>query len=312
MKLFDSFRALFRPGSDLYVLGSSILWGQGHPAAAKIDRKVAGFIGSEFEERPRVHLLAHSGALLDGDPSSPPESVHGEVPTPWPSVLAQLHAAPAPRSDRIRVLLEGGINDVGGVRISSPATPPEYLEKATERACYHDFKRLLEAVFARFPRAEVYVLGYYQILAERTVRKDVEDMLDREGLPPVDDDDFDLAERAIGNSRLFRERSDFWLAKACREAGPSCTFVEAGFDADEGMFGKPSLLFHPWSNDPMMGLRARKCTLALARRKTGLHCFLAATAHPNEAGIDRYVANLIGAMRETAARRKRGPNFSPR
>lgn len=304
MKLLDSFLSLLRPKSDLYVLGSSILWGQGHPAAAKIDRKIARFIGKEFKERPRVHLLAHSGAVLGGDPPSPPEPVHGEVPTPWPSVLAQLQAAPEPRSDRIRVLLEGGINDVGGVRISSPATSPEYLEEATEQACYHDFKRLLDAVFARFPRAEVYVLGYYQILAERTGRKDVEDMLDREGLPSVDDD-FDLAERAIGNTRLFRERSDFWLGKACREAGPSCTFVDSGLDEDEGMFGKPSLLFHPWSNDPMMGLRARKCTIALARRQTGLHCFIAATAHPNGAGVDRYVANLIGAMRERAVRQER-------
>lgn len=302
MNLLYRFLSLFRPKSDLYVLGSSILWGQGHFPIAKIDTKIARFIESEFEERPYVHLLAHSGAVLTGDPKFASSPVSGEVPCPWPSVLAQVKMAPAPRSGRIRILIEGGINDVGGVRISSPTTSRDFIERATERACYHTFKEVLGALFARFPEAEVYVLGYYQILADRAGRKDVEEMLNREGISPIAaDDDFDLAETAIANTRIFRERSDYWLRKASEEISTknsgTCTFVSSGIDEKEGIFGKPSLLFHPWSNDPMMGKRARQCTIALARGQTGLHCYLAATAHPNEDGIDRYVAGLVSALK---------------
>ena len=80
--------------------------------------------------------------------------------------------------------------------------------------------------------------------------------------------------------------------------GVTCIFVKSGFGRNEGMFGRPSLLFHPWSNDPMMGFRARKCTAALARRQTGLHCYLATTAHPDAAGTERYVGQILAAMEE--------------
>ena len=309
MKLFSRLLSFFRPRSELYLFGSSILWGQGHLPAGKIDRKVADFIATELGERPSVHLQAHSGALLNGDPADADPAAHGEVPCPWPSVIAQVRAAPPPRAKRVRILMEGGINEVGGVRISSPATPPEYIKRATELACYRDFRRVLAEVAKRFPTAEIYVIGYFQVLAERTGRKDVEDMLERGGMPAMEDDGgADLAERAIENSRLFREQSDHWLRRACEEveteSGP-CVFIESGFHESEGMFGRPSLLFHPWSSDPMMGARARQCTVALARRQTGLHCYLAATAHPNEAGIDRYVARITSALRERNAGRNR-------
>lgn len=303
MKIFERLFSLFRPKSDLYVIGSSILWGQGHKSETKIHRKVADFIRTEFKENPSVHLLAHSGALLRGGPDLAGSEAPGEIPTKWPSVCTQIRLAPKPRSGRVRILLEGGINEVGGVRISSPNTSRKYIEEMTKQACYHDLKEVLDGLFVRFPQAEVYVLGYYQILADRVEGKDVVDMLDKTGLPPVEpDDDYDLAERAIENSKLFRELSDHWLNKASEEAsmknGASCTFVNSGFEEGEGMFGRPTLLFHPWSKDPMMGNRAKKCVVAIAKNQTGLYCFLAATAHPNEAGVSRYVSQIIAALRE--------------
>ena len=296
--LLRSFLRLFRPRSELFVFGSSILWGQGHLDSGKIAVKTATWIESHFKERVQVYSYAHSGAFVSGDPEDLKWLPHGEVPTPWPSVGSQIDSAPKPRSGRVRILIEGGINEVGGLRISNPGTSPAYIDSATEDACYRKLSKVLAELSARFPEAEIYVLGYYQILANRTEGKEVREMLDREGMPQPDGGDF--AERAIANTRRFRELSDRWMEKAARGIAAThrgrCLFVNSGFTGREGMFGEPSLLFHPWEKDTMMGRRARECTVALGRGQTGLHCYIAATAHPNEAGVARYVSRITAAM----------------
>lgn len=107
-------------------------------------------------------------------------------------------------------------------------------------------------------------------------------------------------ERAISNSRRFRELSDHWIKLATEETakshGSACEFVASGFAEREGMFGDPALVFSPWMRDPMRGERALHCTVAIARSQTGLHCYLAATAHPSSEGLGRYVSQITAAM----------------
>lgn len=167
-------------------------------------------------------------------------------------------------------------------------------------------KDVLGKLSARFPGAEIYVIGYYQILADRAKQVEVEQMLRGDPFPETDtnDWDFDFADRAIENSRRFRELSDHWMKLATEEAakshGGSCEFVASGFAEREGMFGDPALVFSPWSRDPMRSERALYCTVAIARAKTGLHCYLAATAHPNSEGLGRYVSQITAAMEARA------------
>lgn len=297
-----NFLRLFLPRSSLLVFGSSILWGQGHIESGKIGSKVAVWIQTRFRERVSVYQFAHSGAHLTGDQVQPGHLPHGEVPHPWPSVLQQVKSAPRRLRGKVRVLIEGGINEVGGVNISNPRTSPDYIAAATQEACYQKLGVVLDELSERFPAADIFVLGYYQILADRSNSNQVREMLHHEGITeenePGADNNFSV--RAIANTRLFRELSDQWIEKAVlrvasRHAG-RCVFVRSGISGQEGMFGNPSLLFHPWEKDPMMSRRARACTLALGRRQTGLHCYIAATAHPDSEGTDRYVAQITEAM----------------
>lgn len=109
----------------------------------------------------------------------------------------------------------------------------------------------------------------------------------------------DYPELALRNSRIFLEEPDRFLRHLAEETdaafGGTCRFVPSGFLQSEGMFGLESLLFHPWDVDPLIGVRARKCAVAMARGQTGVHCFLASTGHPNEAGASRYATQLIKA-----------------
>lgn len=303
-KLVDGARRLFWPKSELFLFGSSILWGQGHEQADKIGQKTAKWIENRFKERVRVHQMAHSGAFLSGDPEGGAPRLHGEIPTPWPSVMEQVRISPKPKSSKVRILIEGGINEVGGNKIFSPATSPEYLASATKEACYVKLKAVLGKLSARFPGAEIYVIGYYQILADRARHGEVEEMLKQDPFPEQETDgwDFDFADRAIGNSRRFRELSDHWIKLAAKETaeshGGSCEFVASGFAEQEGMFGDPTLVFSPWTRDPMRRSRALHCTVAIARAQTGVHCYLAATAHPNGDGLGRYVSQITAAIEE--------------
>lgn len=301
MKLLNRFLHLFRRRSDLYLFGSSILWGQGHLTADKIGAKTAGWIARNLKENVTIHVHAHSGAFLTGDPSPSPRALHGEVPTPWPSVMTQIDGSKPPRSGKVRILVEGGINEVGGLRIASPTTSKAYIAAATKSSCYLNFRLVLDRISKKFPSSDIYVIGYFQILADRAESAEVGTMMESEGLPPVgEDENFEFARRAVDNTRIFHALSDKWLLKSVEEMRPkhsgTCEFIGSGFTGCDGMFGERPLLFHPFERDGMMGIRARQCTSGLRKRRTGLHCYLAATAHPNTAGIERYVSQITSAV----------------
>ncbi len=294
--------AFWKPKSELYVFGSSILWGQGHLSGDKIHVKVANWLEEEGGERVTIIQRAHSGALLLASAEPEPERLHGEVPTPWPSIEKQIRTAPAPKSKRVRVLVEGGINEVGGSTILNPRTPGHAIRKAVESTCLHGLRRVLDRLSRQFPSADIYVLGYYQILADRTADREVEDLLSTEGIenPPEIAPDA-MASGAIANCRLFWRESDRCMRQATESVAAGhagrCVFVESGFAPTEGLFGEESLLFYPWSKDAMLRQRVRHCAVAIGRRRTGAHCFLAATAHPNTRGVDRYVQSILTILR---------------
>ncbi len=291
-----------RPRSELLVFGSSILWGQGILPEEKIHMIFSRWLEKEKLERVKVRLFAHSGARVLGGGGN--ADLHGEIPRPEPSIIEQVKAAPAHRRRPIRILIEGGINELGGTTILNPRTPENEIRSGVEKACSRDLAIVMARVVAKYPSAEIFLFGYYHILSERVGGKDLKVLQKAEsadgGATPRWDD---YPELALRNSRIFVEESDRRLRKVAEETsasfGGSCRFVPSGFSETEGMFGRHSLLFHPWDSDPLMGTRARKCALAVARGQTGMHCFLASTAHPNEAGIQRYARQLIDAASET-------------
>ncbi|MFC7338023.1 hypothetical protein ACFQY0_12595 [Haloferula chungangensis] len=268
----------------------------------KPSQKIHSLLARSIEKhswvKVRSHMLAHSGATVCGDGGD--DHLHGEIPRDAPSIDAQVKSVKGSRSSRVTVLIEGGINEVGAVTIVNPRTTSDFIRQAVEKSCYHDMRRVLAEVARRFPKAEIFLLGYYPILSRRAEGEQIKDFLEAEG---VDRDDVknsdDFVENAVANCRLFVAESDRHLKQAAREIsaefGRNCQFVASGFGDAESLFGRNSLLFPPWAGDPMMSLRARKCTLAITRGKTGVHCYLAAAAHPDERGAERYAEQVIAA-----------------
>lgn len=210
--------------------------------------------------------------------------------------------APAQGWRKLRILIEGGINDVGVFQIIDPKVEAAHIRHQVRRYCHDDLLVVLELIRERFPRAETYVLGYYQILADDAGGAEVDALLVSQGvINRLSPEHQNTLDRAQENCRVFKEESDRQMSLACEAArsgsGGSFTFVASGFADDEGLFGKRSLLFAPWSRDPMSMKRAGHCHRAIRDRRTGFHCYVAATGHPDQQGAKRYAEQMIRKLR---------------
>lgn len=293
--------SFWREKSDLLVFGSSILWGQGLLEEDKLHQRYRNWLEKEYGERVRVQQFAHSGAFINHPEAGRHSRLHGEVPTPFPTVLEQIARCRIKLRSKVRILIEGGINDVGGARIVSPASTPEEIIRLTEESCYRGVKEMLAALARRFPEAEVYVPGYYQILVPRHLGwQGFHKIGENQGVQ-LEKDLIDFDDRAVANSRCFHLESEKGMKRAVKEAreelGLDAFFVPSGFLPENGMFGNEVLLFSPWKKDPRIRERARACTSALRSGRTGVHCYLAAAFHPDVRGVTRYLEAIVKATR---------------
>lgn len=289
--------AFWREEVEVFVFGTSILWGQGLRDEAKISSLLARHLTDVRGYRVKVHSFAHSGAHLRGGTGV--SGLHGEVPTPSPNVMEQIEAAPAARGLETIVLVEGGINEVGGSRIIDFRTETRDLAELTRSSCRDGMSGVLAEISRKFPRAHVFVPGYYSLLASDADSGQMESVYDAELRDrPAGNESF--VERSTGNAQLFHELSDRYLKEAVDTARDEhnldCHFVDSGFRSANGLFGSDCLLYYPWEFDPMISLRRRECTKAIATQRTGVHCYLAAAFHPDERGARRYADQVIAAV----------------
>ena len=164
-------------------------------------------------------------------------------------------------------------------------------------------KEALTRLTGRYRRADIFVLGYYQILADRIGRHatellklfDVLNICDPEVAKRID-----FVSRAVENSKLFQEESDRQLKRAIREVGRNfngrMTFVPSTYTAANGLFGRDALLFELGDRDPQLDNRVIPCTRAILRRRTKVHCYLASVGHPDKKGVTRYLNSLKQAV----------------
>ena len=286
--------------TGLYVFGTSVLWGQGHDRATKLHTRLATWLRGRHRRTVAVRHFAHSGAVLVG--GSRATRLHGEVPTPFPSVLRQIRLAPPPTEKRVRVLVDGGINDVGVLNIVNPQFSRARLRQKIARTCHLDMGTVLAAIGRKYRGADVFVLGYYQILADRIRRRaDLVALLDVWNLTePVSGARTNLVARAVENSKLFRHESDRQLQRAVREANRTATgairFVPSTYLPANGLFGRDPLLFGLGDRDPQLDDRVLPCWRAVRRGRTKFHCYLAAIGHPNKRGVTRYLRGVKQAL----------------
>ena len=169
-------------------------------------------------------------------------------------------------------------------------------------ACHLDMGTVLAAIGRKYRGADVFVLGYYQILADRIRRRaDLVALLDVWNLTePVSGARTNLVSRAVENSKLFRHESDWQLQRAVREANRTATgairFVPSTYLPANGLFGRDPLLFGLGDRDPQLDDRVLPCWRAVRRGRTKFHCYLAAIGHPNKRGVTRYLRGVKQAL----------------
>ena len=159
------------PPSRMVVLGDSVMWGQGLSEDNKIHSRVANLLQDCLGSRPSEILIrAHSGAIIGVGDNTVQTPLPGEIPTSYPTILQQCNNfADSPGTVDL-VILNGGANDVGGVRILHPFVPIDVILGDVETHCHQGMTNLLEQASRKFtnPNATIVVNGYYQIISHET------------------------------------------------------------------------------------------------------------------------------------------------
>ncbi|HUS09424.1 MAG TPA: SGNH/GDSL hydrolase family protein [Pyrinomonadaceae bacterium] len=158
----------------MLVLGDSVMWGQGLREEEKFSSRVKCWLEEKLDREVKVHVEAHSGAVISGAPAARLEFVtsDGEVNNSSPTINEQLdhairfyqdsHASPA------LILMNGCINDVGVSNLLSASTPLDSLRAQAQKSCGEDMQLLLQRVKTSFPQSQVMVTSYYPIVSPLT------------------------------------------------------------------------------------------------------------------------------------------------
>jgi lysophospholipase L1-like esterase len=153
---------------EIAVVGDSVAWGVGLQEPLKysglVEQKVR-----DLNQQSNIGVYrgveAHTGAKIGvGDTNGLP-AIHGEVPTRYPTVLAQLDAyASRPTSQYVDlVLVTACINDIGIFTVMDPQVSTSALESKTTAACHDDLLAMLKRAGQVFPTAKVVATNYFHI-----------------------------------------------------------------------------------------------------------------------------------------------------
>lgn len=249
----------------MLVIGDSVMWGQGLRDEEKFSSRVKCWLQERINREVRVHVEAHSGALISGASPGPSgfSGVSGEVNLTFPTINQQLdHAIEFHKEKRTLpslVLMNGCINDVGVKNLLAASTPLEDLRARAEKACGEDMYALLQRVRNSFPEAQVLVTGYYPIVSLQTADNPflrlLVKKLNNQGPEARRMTDKEMRQRLIAISDEWYKTSTASLMEAVRKTNaltesemswlgsplPRVSFVEIQF-GPEHVFAAPDTL----------------------------------------------------------------------
>jgi lysophospholipase L1-like esterase len=159
---------------QMLVIGDSIMWGQGLREEEKFSSRIKCWLEEKTNREVKVHVEAHSGAVLFADPGSSFgfTSPNGEVNLPNPTINEQLdHAIQFYNEDRSSpalILLNGCINDVGVKSLLAVSTPLDDLSSRARKSCGDDMYALLQRLRRSFPQSHVLLTSYYPLVSVQT------------------------------------------------------------------------------------------------------------------------------------------------
>jgi lysophospholipase L1-like esterase len=159
---------------QMLVLGDSIMWGQGLRDDEKFSTRVKCWLQEKIDREVRVHVEAHSGAIISSPALAQPAftSGNGEVNSTLPTINQELDHAVQFYKERLAspslILMNGCINDIGVKNLLAASTPLEELRAQAKTSCGDGMQALLQRVRNSFPSAQVIVTGYYPIVSAQT------------------------------------------------------------------------------------------------------------------------------------------------
>jgi lysophospholipase L1-like esterase len=162
------------PPLQMLVLGDSIMWGQGLREEEKFSSRVKCWLEEKTDREVRVHVEAHSGAVISAAPATPPKFVTaaGEVNLSTPTINEQLDHAiqfyQQEQSSPALILMNGCVNDVGVKNLLAASTPLDDLRAQARKSCGEEMSHLLQRVRKSFSQSYVLVTGYYPIVSQQT------------------------------------------------------------------------------------------------------------------------------------------------
>ncbi|MEP6568767.1 MAG: SGNH/GDSL hydrolase family protein [Acidobacteriota bacterium] len=167
-----------KPAGDdplqMLVIGDSIMWGQGLKDEEKFSSRVKCWLQEKTDREVRLHVEAHSGAVLSGAARAQPAftSTDGEVNLTSPTINEQLdHAVTFYQQNQpspALILMNGCINDIGVKNLLAASTPLENLRAQARQNCGDKMQLLLQRVRNSFPEAQILVTSYYPIVSSLT------------------------------------------------------------------------------------------------------------------------------------------------
>lgn len=252
-----------KPSADdpfhMLVIGDSIMWGQGLREDEKFSSRVKCWLQERTNREVRVHVEAHSGAVISGASSAQPDftAVSGEVNSTSPTINQQLdHAIQFYKEEQASpalILMNGCINDIGVKNLLAALTPLEDLRTRIRKSCREDMYDLLQRVRHGFPQALVLVTSYYPIASPLTgdnafLRLLVKKLNNQPEARRMTDKE--MRQRLIAISDEWYKTSTASLVEAVEKtnaagatesAVPRATFVEIQF-GPEHVFAAPDTL----------------------------------------------------------------------
>lgn len=241
----------------MLVLGDSIMWGQGLREEEKFSSRVKCWLQEKIDREVRVHVEAHSGAVISGASSAQPgfATVSGEVNRTSPTINQQLdHAIQFYTENRTGpslILMNGCINDVGVKNLLAASTSLEDLRAQARTTCGERMQALLQRVRNSFPQAQVLVAGYYPIVslqtADNAFLRLLVKKLNNQGPEARRMTDKEMRQRLIAISDEWYKTSTASLVDAVMKTNssggpePKVSFVEIQF-GPEHVFAAPDTL----------------------------------------------------------------------
>jgi lysophospholipase L1-like esterase len=241
---------------QMLVIGDSIMWGQGLRDDEKFSSRVQCWLQEKTEREVKVHMEAHSGAVISGSASAQPAftSINREVNMTSPTINDQLdHAIQFYKQNQTSpalILMNGCINDVGVKNLLAASTPLEDLRTQARLNCGEKMQRLLGRVREGFPKAQVIVTGYYPIVslqsADNAFLRQLVKKLNNQRPQARKMTDKEMRARLVAISDEWYKTSTASLAEAIMKinsdsSSPKVLFAEIQF-GPEHVFAAPETL----------------------------------------------------------------------